>query len=828
MNLKKYHINIPAAILIIAVLGGLLCVGLYRTEIDYDIAGTLPLSDPVLSDARYILMNHPVQDRLVIDLTHQKDNPDILAEAGKLIQQKMESSGLFEEVGMKAAMNLAPAFITHITNHLPLMFTKKSLDDKISPLLKPAQLREKLENNFSRLTGIEGIGQAEFIAKDPLGMREIVMAGLSQLAPSRNARIYKGELLSSDRKHLLIVAVSKASGTDTLFSRNAEKLMGTLSEELHNRYAGQGYAFTLTPMGAYRAALDNERMAKRDTRNAILFSVAGIAFLLILAFPRPFVGLLSFVPAISGTVIAFFIFSIIYESVSILAIGFGGVIISITIDHGIAYLLFLDRPRETSGKEAAREVRAVGLLATLTTAGAFLTLSLSGFPILARIGQFAALGITFSFLSVHTLFPLIFPVMPPAKRKSVLPLQSFVNRLALPRGKYKVYAASALALFLLCFAKPVFHADLRSMNTVSQDTLAAENLIRQVWGDIFSKIFLMTEGKNIEELREKGDRICALLEEELISGTLSSAFIFSMIFPGNIRAEENFAAWKTFWDTERSEMKSLMKTFSADLGFAPDAFEPFYQLTDIRDLGEDVQIPPLKGGIISVPQLPEKFFGLLGISEKRDQSAWVQFSTLSPGPSYDAEKFRAAFASAEAVKVFDPGSFSARLGSLLFSTFMKMVLIIGISIAVILSVFFRNWKLTLAALTPVSFAFICTLGTLRLMGRPLDIPALMLSIVVLGMGIDYALFFVLSYRRYREESNPFLGLIRLAVFLASVSTVIGFAALCFAEHSLLRSAGISSLLGICYSLAGTFIFLPPALRFLYDSDQQSAADLKNS
>ena len=66
------------------------------------------------------------------------------------------------------------------------------------------------------------------------------------------------------------------------------------------------------------------------------------------------------------------------------------------------------------------------------------------------IGQFAALGIAFSFLFVHTVFPLIFPVMPPPKKKRSLPIQGLVSKLALKGGKYKAFGALAFALFSFC------------------------------------------------------------------------------------------------------------------------------------------------------------------------------------------------------------------------------------------------------------------------------------------------------------------------------------------------------------------------------------------
>jgi predicted RND superfamily exporter protein len=78
---------------------------------------------------------------------------------------------------------------------------------------------------------------------------------------------------------------------------------------------------------------------------------------------------------------------------------------------------------------------------------------------------------------------------------------------------------------------------------------------------------------------------------------------------------------------------------------------------------------------------------------------------------------------------------------------------------------------------PLIFAMIGTLGTLNIMGRPLDIPGLMLSIVVFGIGIDYSVFFVRSYQRYGTLNHPAFDQIRMAVFLSAVTTLLGFGAM---------------------------------------------------
>ena len=210
--------------------------------------------------------------------------------------------------------------------------------------------------------------------------------------------------------------------------------METIAADVNKTYGGSGHEITLTPMGAYRVALDNELIARKDVRNAILLATLGIVLLLVFTFPRPYLGVLSLLPAIAGTTAAFCMYSLLHETISLMVLGFGGAIISISVDHGIAYLLFLDRPYRTYGKEASREVRAVGLVAALTTMGAFSALIFSGFPILEQLGLFTALGIAFSFIFVHTIFPRIFSEMPAARTRQ-MPLHGLVDRLSLLNWK---------------------------------------------------------------------------------------------------------------------------------------------------------------------------------------------------------------------------------------------------------------------------------------------------------------------------------------------------------------------------------------------------------
>ncbi len=801
MEAKKFNLRLFLITLLVIAL--LIWAGASITHLDADITRYLPRKDPVLADAAEIFANHPIQDQLAVDIHCRDCTLPELAEYGEQVQAAMEKSNLFRKVGFGEMGGLIPELIPHIMENLPALFTAQELEEEVLRRLSQESIDARFAEIRRQLSDLTGIGTARYISEDPLGLKDLVLARLIHLAPAADVRFYRGQMISQKGDHLLMTANPVESGTDTGFARKLSAWMEGLQARIRGEAEARGHSVLLTPVGAYRAALDNEIIARRDVSRAVIFATIGIALLLVLAFPRPWMGLLAFLPALAGTAAAFFVFALIYRSVSLMAIGFGGAIISITIDHGIAYLLFLDRSQETRGKEASREIRAVGLMAALTTMGAFSALYISDFPILEQLGLFTALGIGFSFLFVHSVFPRIFPVLPAAAPRS-LPLQGIARRLA-GFGKKGALAALLLAAVLLLFAKPVFRVDLSAMNTVSKEAKAAEEKILAIWGGgMFEKVYLMAQGESIEALQERWDNLLLEIEAEKDAGRIASGFIPSMIFPGDRLREKNLAAWKAFWTRERiMEVKEAVARSADSIGFTADAFEPFFR---------KIEAGSLKGEV----RLPEKFFPLFGIKETGSSEAddsktgLTQFSAFTPGEKYRPETFYEQF-TGEKSRIFDPVLFTDRLGKLLFSTFLKMLGIIGLSVAVLIFFFFLDLRLTAIALLPVIFALICTLGTLKLLGHPLDIPGLMLGIIVFGMGIDYSLFMVRSHQRYKEPSHPNLQLIRTAVFMASASTLIGFGSLGIAQHSLLKSAGLTSFVGIAYALIGAFLILPPLL-----------------
>jgi uncharacterized protein len=806
MHAKRIHYPLLIATVLLTVL--MLWAALVRIRVDTDVASSLPDDRDVLSDAVYIFKHHPIQDRIAIDISLDRADRDLLVQLAGDAEKQLMQSGLFAKVGMDDLQKVFPRLVTEVVDHLPYLFSARDLETRVVPLIGPDAVETRLRQLRQSLMEFNTIGQAGLIVQDPLNLRELKLGTLSALAPSHNARIYKGKLVSSDGRHLMVLAQPTGSGTDSSFARKMTALIQRVGMSLNTRHPEQQGRIVLTPVGAYRATLDNETMVRGDMNKAILLATLGIAVLLLIAFPRPFIGLLALLPALAGTIAAFFVFSLMYRSISIMALGFGGAVISITVDHGIAYLLFLDRPVESFGRDASREVWSLGLLAALTTVGAFLVLSISGFMIFKQLGIFTAMGIGFSFLFVHLVFPRIIPSLPPARTTRDLPLRRWADALAAlgPKGGL---AALLVAAALVFWARPQFNVDLSAMNSISRETRAAESLFASVWGNVFSKIYVMTEAETADGLREKADRLLETVKKARKDGQVDAAFVSAELFPGQSARQANIAAWRRFWSEERiGALRAAMIPAAVQNGFSERAFEPFFQ--SLASPAPQSEIP-----------MDPSYHALLGISQSAQDHIWRQVTGLAAGPRYDGEALHAELSALG--KVFDARLFSKRMGGVLSAAFLKMLAVIGVSVVLLLFLFFADWQLTLICLLPLIFAFVATLGTLRLMGRSLDIPALMLAIIILGMGIDYSLFFVRAYQRYRSRRHPGFSLIRISVLMAAVSTLIGFGALCGAQHTLLRSAGVTSFLGIGFSVLGAFLILPPILDNRFKRKIQTAA-----
>src|SRR4030042_1575415 len=144
MFLQRYKLRWSFVILALLAVTGAFVTGLQRLIFDTDLVASLPQNDPVLADARRMITNHPIQDRVVIDVSRSEADADGLADAAMVIEKRLRESGLFVRGGLDQEQQRIPALIFSIPARLPVLFSAEALEEKEKPLLEPGKIRSML------------------------------------------------------------------------------------------------------------------------------------------------------------------------------------------------------------------------------------------------------------------------------------------------------------------------------------------------------------------------------------------------------------------------------------------------------------------------------------------------------------------------------------------------------------------------------------------------------------------------------------------------------------------------------------------------------------
>ena len=590
--------------LLLAAVGLAFWLGSRRLHIEADVTAALPQDDGVVTAARQIMQHHPNLESMVVDLSYAREGRDLerLVDAAKQVEQNLLKSGLVIKSETGQAVEGMAWLMPQISSHLPLFFNQQQLSREIAPHLKPDKIKKALKQAQARLVELGGVGQARFIANDPLNLTSLVLKKLSLANPLPGASLEQGFLLSPDRKHLLLVFKPNAPPGDTKAALKLSKYMQGLQAEFASQIS-KAAPIRLVYVGAFRAALDNETIIRKDTERALLLVSIGLLLLVLCCFRRPWVGALALVPAVAGVFLATLAYSLFQSSIMAIAMGFGGALIAVAVDHGLAYVLLLDRSFDTKGGTVSHELWKIASFPVFTTVGALLVLTLSGIPLFKEVGLFAALGVGLAAFFVHVFFPLAFPSLKGTQRRSFLPVGRFMDRMVRGASWARLAVAVALALVLACFIRFDFQADLNSMNTVTPATRQAEQIVNNTWGSLFERTYIMAQGADQQALRDRANRLGDFLTSQKASNKLSGPLPLIVLLPGPQRQAANLTAWKTFWTPKRvGTLRNDLRQAAQDTGFTPQAFSGFLKLVDQP--------------IVSSFEIPPELFGFLGVTPR--------------------------------------------------------------------------------------------------------------------------------------------------------------------------------------------------------------------
>jgi len=117
----------------------------------------------------------------------------------------------------------------------------------------------------------------------------------------------------------------------------------------------------------------------------------------------------------------------------------------------------------------------------------------------------------------------------------------------------------------------------------------------------------------------------------------------------------------------------------------------------------------------------------------------------------------------------------------------------------------RSLLFSLRAVLPPAFGVLAAVGLYGLLGRPLTPVASAALVMVLGLGINYGVY-------VEHEPAAERGRVAAAVFADALTTIVGFAALAFADNRAMADIGIMIVVGLTAAMLCAMIALPALKR----------------
>ncbi|WP_427500725.1 MMPL family transporter [Methylomonas sp. MED-D] len=674
------------------------------------------------------------------------------------VHRELAASGLFASLPLERAADVAaPAYRRWFDYRYQL------LDDATRQTLSqdPAKIAAE---NLAWLYSPVGQLQTAGLERDPwllfnryLRARQPLAASLHQGVPliKRDGRYWAlliGEWPDSDLK---------LDKLGTLLSLN-QRLTGQIAE--------QGGELLATGMPLFTA--HGSHSAQQEMSLIGGGSTLGLLILLWAAFRGPRPLLLSCLAVAAGLFAAWVLSLQLFGKLHILTLVFGSSLVGVVVDYALHFFCDgMGLPDWTPRQGLAYVLPGIGF-GLLTSLLGYAGLGWSPFPGLREIAAFSAIGLIVSWLTVVAVFPSLLGGFRMPHRPAVLRLTRYWQQVW-PGwlNRHRIALALSLAVLLvggLTQLQP--KDDVRLLQSAPTSLLAADAKLKQVLAIGYDSQFFLVSGADQTEWLANEHRLLAGLNGIRGQGGLAGYDAISAAWPDPERQRADYRLLQTtLYDNVR------LKTYMTGLGFsAQAAAEEARQF-----VAAEARVLPLADWLAAADP------GQRGLWLGCDVGACRSVVALS-GVA-DLAGLAAAQNLPGVAWVDQAGQMSA-----LFARYRAMVtgLLLGVCGLLLAALVFKlGWRSGLQVMAVPAVAMAAALAILGWRGELFTLFNLFALMLVLEVGVDYAVFFHLAGSERRDSTG-------LAVTLSAFSTLLAYGLLALSSTAIVHAFGLTLAVGI--------------------------------
>ena len=719
--------------------------------------------------------------------------PAELARLSHAVAASLEGSGLFAFVanGRRAIAEADERFLFEHRYPLSPATTEAAFT-------VPA-LRQRLEGLLAGLRSSAAPLVSRYGVADPPGaFLELVRLW----AGDGGVRTVDGAWFAPGGDRALLLAKTRATGMDV----GAQDRVAAAIDAAFA--AARPGAARLLAAGPAVFARDAARAIRADVELLSAVSAALVLGLLWWRFRSPLVIAAIAVPVALGVAAAAAAVQATYGFVHGVAFGFGMTMLGVTVDYPVI-LIGHRKPGEPGPATLAR-IGPAFRLAVLTAALGLTGMVFSGFPGLSQLGLFSAVGVLAAAAATWFVLPRLIVAAGLAPVSAGDPARLLrVERLRAGRA-WAIPPLLAAAAYLIWTGGPRWESDLANLSPVPEAARRLDEELRRQLGAPDVSQLAVVRATDAEGVLLRQEALAPVLDRLRAEGVVAGAEFAARLLPSQAVQRARQAALP-----DRGALAARMEEARAGLPFRAEAFRPF--LDDVAASRTLAPVVPadLRGAaaVRLEPLLFERdgaWYGPVAFQGVRDAARLRAALAAETGPAPDAQRAAPDAASAP------PPTLAAPLAPTLTYVDMRaeangvVTAYTGqawrwlgygaVAVLLALGVGLRDPARTARVVAAVAAAALVTVAALALLGERLSLIHLVALQFVVGVGLDYALFFA---RRQLDADERARTLRTLVTCCATTLLTFGLLLLC--RTPLLRDIGATVAIGVLSAMCFAFV-----------------------
>jgi predicted exporter len=735
----------------------------FNTPVTADLTAFLP---PAATRSQQLLVEQlrsGVAARLVLVAIEGQDTP-ALAQTSRALADKLRASGFFSYV------NNGDAAFSSAEREIVLRYRYLLSPAVVPGHFSAARLRQALETDLQLLASPVGTLIKSNLGADPSGeLPRILSASFLDAAPHSRHGVW----FSADGGKALLVAQTRAAGFDVTAQNEALSALRKAYEETR---PPPGLRLLVTGPGVFAA--ESRAIIERDSWRLSLVAVVLVLAILFFVYRSFTVVTLGMLPVASGLLAGVALVGLGFGAVHGITLGFAATLIGEAVDYP-SYLFTHVAPGEKVS-DTVKRLWPTLRLAVLTTVFGGLTMLLSSFTGLSQLGLLSMTGVLVAGLVTRWVLPTLAPAdFAPRQAVPVAWLDALRTSRALVWGTALALCA-ALALLAARHAT-LWDDDLGNLSPISESSKLLDKELRAELGAPDVRHLVVVIGKEREQALEKSEQVAEKLRALAATQTIAGFELAAQYLPSKKTQAARRAALPNVAELENNLARAL-----SGLPFRAGLFVPF--LRDVERARD--------GGLIGAEELRGTALAL------KVQSLLVpsggEWLALIPLRGVEDEtRLASEFAplSEPDVLLLDLKNESSRMVNGYRNQSLKLTALGMLAIALVLAWGLRRMSLVWRVMRPVLAALVITVALLLLIGERLSLFHLVSLLLVLGIGVNYALFFNRAWTDELERRRT-----HLALLVCSLTSLSAFGTLAFSQTPVLHAIGLTVSLGVLLSL----------------------------